>query len=223
MTATARAVRSADEVAAKVLCAREEERARLARELHDDIGQTLTLLLVRLRVIEGMSSDEAVRSELAELRSLVTAALDSVRRLSHDLGPGALDELGLAGAIAWLVDRVRADTGLDIALTVALDDACVRPVAGLALYRVAQEALTNLVRHAGSPSASVRLVASGRSLHLEIRDHGTGFDVAEVLASNGAGISGMRERATLAGGSFRIDSSPGAGTTVIAMVPREAP
>ena len=206
--------------AAMMLRAQEKERARVARELHDETGQALTLLLVRLQLLSDQIADPRVKAELSELRELVAQTLDGVRRLVVDLGPTVLDELGLASAVEWLVDRVRADGKLRVDLRVDVEGAIARPVA-LAIFRVAQEALTNAVRHAVASCVAVRLETTADVLRLVVSDDGTGFDLEQIRArgEENVGIAGMSERIALVEGDLRIDSQPGRGTTVIARVP----
>jgi signal transduction histidine kinase len=206
--------------AAMILRAQEKERARVARELHDDTGQALTLLLVRLQLLSDQIPDPKVKAELSEIRELVAQTLDGVRRLVVDLGPTVLDELGLSSAVEWLVDRVRADGNLRVELRLDVDVEVARPVA-LAIFRVAQEALTNAVRHASASCVSIRLESKAGVLRLVVSDDGIGFDLDETRArgDENVGLVGMSERIALVEGDLRIDSKPGRGTTVVAQVP----
>jgi len=212
---------SARALAARVLNAQEGERVRISRELHDDTGQALTLLLIRLQLVENHSVEPAVRDELAELRRLVGETLDGVRRLAVHLGPGVLEDLGLRSAIEWLVDRVRLETGLRVDLRIEGDCEDVFSEVGVAVFRVAQEALTNVARHAHAESVSVRLTAHADMLELAIHDDGRGFSLKEARARPGSsiGLFGMSERIALVDGRIDIDSRPGWGTTVRATVP----
>lgn len=207
-------------LAARILGAQEAERVRVSRELHDDTGQALTLLLVRLQIVENMSSEPEIRRELAELRELVGETLDGVRRLAVHLGPSVLEDLGLCSALEWLADRVRAETGLVVDLRLECKCEHLSPEVAVAIFRVAQEALTNVVRHARATRVEVRLETDG-SLELRVADDGTGFAVDEAQAQPTAsvGLFGMAERVALIGGSLEIDSSPGGGTRVRASVP----
>lgn len=206
--------------AAMILRAQEKERARVAREHHDETGQVLTLLLVRLQLISDQIADAKVKVELSELRELVAQTIDGVRRLVVDLGPTVLDELGLPSAVEWLVDRVRADGTLRVELSLDVDGEIPRPIA-LAIFRVAQEALTNAVRHASASRVSIRLERKAGVLRLVVSDDGIGFDLQHMRAGGeeNVGLVGMSERITLVMGDLRIESQPGCGTTVIAQVP----
>lgn len=212
---------SARALAARILNAQEGERVRISRELHDDTGQALTLLLIRLQLVENHSAEPAVKREIADLRGLVGETLDGVRRLAVHLGPGVLEDLGLRSAIEWLVDRVRLEAGLRVKLKIVGDCEDVPAEVGVAVFRVAQEALTNVVRHARAESVSVRLVAHADMLQLTIEDDGLGFSLEDARARPGSsiGLFGMTERIALINGRIDIDSKPGHGTTVRATVP----
>jgi two-component system sensor histidine kinase UhpB len=208
-------------LAARILSAQEAERVRVSRELHDDTGQALTLLLVRLQLIENMTVDTAVRQELSELRQLVVDALDGVRRLAVHLGPSILEDLGLRSGLEWLVDRVREEAGLDVDLTLECDDERMPATVAIAVFRVAQEALTNTVRHAHAAKLSVRLVGDDGVLTLVVSDDGVGFDVdaARSRPTASIGLFGMAERVALVGGTINLLSRRGAGTRVEVRVP----
>ena len=212
---------SARALAARILNAQEGERVRVSRELHDDTGQALTLLLIRLQLVENHTAEAAVKRELADMRRLVGETLDGVRRLAVHLGPGVLEDLGLRAAIEWLVDRVRLEAGLRVDLTLEGNCEDVFSEVGVAVFRVAQEALTNVVRHAQARSVSVRLTSHADMLELEIQDDGRGFALEEARSRPGSsiGLFGMSERIALVDGHIEIDSKPGRGTTVRATVP----
>lgn len=206
--------------AAMILRAQEKERARVARELHDDTGQALTLLLVRLQLLADRITDLKTRAELAELRALVAQTMDSVRRLVVDLGPTVLDDLGLASSVDWLAERMRGDGRMRVDLRLDVDREPSRPTA-LAIFRVTQEALTNVLRHASASRVSVHLTHDDGHLKLVIADDGVGFDVeaAERRSEESVGLLGMTERIALVGGRLSIESEPGHGTTIVAVVP----
>jgi len=208
-------------LAARILNAQEGERIRIARELHDDTGQALTLLLIRLQLVQDRSTDPEVARELAELRHLVGDTLDGVRRLAVHLGPSVLEDLGLRAAMEWLVDRVRLEAGLTVDLRLEGDCDATLPEVAVAIFRVAQEALTNVVRHAQAERVSVRLTAHADMLELAIEDDGRGFSVekARRRPDSSIGLFGMSERIALVDGRIEIDSKPGGGTTVRASVP----
>lgn len=208
-------------LAARILSAQEAERVRVSRELHDDTGQALTLILVRLQLIENLTRDADVRRELAELRELVVDTLDGVRRLAVQLGPSILEDLGLRSGLEWLADRVREETGLRVDLDLRCDDARIPPTVAVAVFRVAQEALTNVVRHARATRIDLRLDDTDGALSLEVADDGAGFDVNEARSRPTAsvGLFGMAERVALVGGTLDIQSRKSAGTRVVVRVP----
>jgi len=208
-------------LAARILGAQEAERVRVSRELHDDTGQALTLLLVRLQLVENMSSEAEIRRELAELRELVGETLDGVRRLAVHLGPSVLEDLGLCSGLEWLADRVRAETGLVVDMRLDCEWGHASPEVAVAIFRVAQEALTNVVRHARATRVEMSLKMVDGSLELSVADDGAGFAVEEAQQRPSAsiGLFGMVERIALVGGSIEIDSNPDSGTRVRASVP----
>jgi two-component system sensor histidine kinase UhpB len=209
-------------LSARVIRAQEDERQRIARELHDDTGQVLTLLLIRLKLLEAQAPSEALQAQITELRGLVSGAIDQVRRLALNLRPPSLDQLGLAPALRSLVSTVSASTRIPAQLDLPSQPVPLTPERTIAVYRVAQEALTNAVRHAGASAISLRLSLTTSALELEVRDDGHGFEPAAFAAparhgapaAPGVGLFGMEERARLAGGSLRIQSAPGRGTLV---------
>lgn len=200
----------------EVIQAQEAERARVARDLHDQIGQSLTSILIALRVYEnaGPDSDDG-RKRGEELRELVTDTLDDVRRLAFELRPAVLDDIGLITALHRLGEALHQRTGVLVSWTVAgLDDEHrLEPNVETAIYRIAQEALTNVARHAGVDQAHGRIDAdSDGAIVLEIRDDGSGFEPSAKIGS--LGLAGMHERASLIGGALDVASAPGKGTTV---------
>jgi signal transduction histidine kinase len=203
------------EVLAQVISAQEAERARVARDLHDQIGQSLTAMLLALQILESTtpgSTESTLRAE--ELRELVTDTLDDVRRLAFDLRPTVLDDIGLVTAVERLADTFRARLGLTVTVEgTAVDDRDrLPPSTETAIYRIVQEALTNVARHAGVNTARVELVFTGNTVTVEVHDDGNGFD--PELKAGSLGLVGMEERAALVGGTFHITSLPGEGTTV---------
>ncbi|OFW62374.1 MAG: hypothetical protein A2Y74_07245 [Actinobacteria bacterium RBG_13_63_9] len=208
------------QMSSQVLTAQEEERKRLAREMHDDTAQALTSVLVRLRLLERSAGDERLRAALVELRDLTGVTLEGVRRLAIDLRPPMLDDLGLEAALRSFVQDFsrRWPTG---ATFTSGRLGHVPPDVELVLYRIVQEALSNVARHANASQALVRLTRRGRALRMVIDDDGRGFDVDAVRRSreSGLGLFGMEERLALVGGSLRVESAVGRGTRVIAEVP----
>lgn len=208
-------------LSAQVLSAHEAERKRIARELHDDTAQALTSILVRLRLLERSTVDETVKRNVEELRELTGGALESVRRMAVDLRPAALDDLGLVAALRSYCEKFSRNWPIPVDVTSSgLKRRLPREVE-LVLYRVLQEALTNVVKHSGARSASVSLRRRSNVVTMTISDDGRGFDLAAVGSTEGTGLGlfGMRERLALVGGSAEIDSLVGRGTTITARVP----
>jgi signal transduction histidine kinase len=202
--------------------AQEEERRRLARELHDGVGPllaTLRLLLPRLRAGAG-DETAAVVGQAEELSGALT---DQIRRLALDLRPAVLDDLGLLPALLWLAERFAQQSGLRVRVSHSgVASRRFSPEIETALFRIAQEALTNAARHGGAGEASLGVKLAGAVLSLYVSDAGIGFDLAS-RETGGIGLGSMRERAELLGGSLVVRSSPGRGTTVEAAVPLTAP
>jgi signal transduction histidine kinase len=192
----------------------EQERHHLARELHDEIGQQLTCLTLMLR-----RTDDTAR---AQAQDLVKDLLSRVRDLSLRLRPGLLDDLGLLPALLWLVDQTHTRTGLDISLTHKELEGRVDRKVEIAAFRIVQEALTNVVRHAGLVPVSVRVWREEAALFLEVEDQGAGFDPSVLTVKHGFGLEGMRERAVSLGGSWSIGTTSRGGTCVRAHLPLES-
>ncbi|MGN6256183.1 MAG: sensor histidine kinase [Solirubrobacterales bacterium] len=201
------------------LRAQEEERARVARDLHDEVNQSLTGLLLRLEAARDAAPPE-LEGELAETKALANQAMTELLSLARQLRPTALDDLGLAAAIEGQVDRLGGE--IATALDVEGDFSGLGDDAQLVVYRVAQEALSNAARHSGAGRVEVRLRRTdGGGVVLEVTDDGRGFAFDE--SQRGLGIAGMRERALLIGADLTIESRPGHGTTVRLAVPGESP
>jgi two-component system, NarL family, sensor histidine kinase DevS len=208
----------------QVINAQETERARVARELHDATGQALTSILFGLRAVIDATSLEAARSHARNLHRLAGQALDDVQRLARGLRPAALDDLGLVPALERIADDYRQLQGIDIRVNAdQIGQRRFAPSIETTAYRIAQEALTNAVKHARATAVTVSLNESGAFLRMMIQDDGHGFDVAcldhSIDRSRHLGLSTMRERAFLAGGKFGIESAPGRGTTIIVELP----
>jgi signal transduction histidine kinase len=203
----------------RLVTAREEERRRLRRDLHDGLGAQLAGLTVQTGVLRGLiGSDPAAAEQLAgELRSELRTAIADIRRLVHGLRPPALDELGLVGALQRLADTVGSDGGGPRITVDVPGELPPLPAAGeVAAYRIVQEALTNVVRHAGAAACTVRLTADSEVLVVEVADDGSGLPAGLVA---GVGLASMRERAAEMGGTCVVDDAPGGGTRVVARLP----
>lgn len=210
------------EIAARALNAAEEERRRIARELHDGTAQTLAALRVRLRLARAAREDADRDAILEEVSDEIGAAMEEVRRIARGLRPPALDMLGLAPAIESHARSLAEATGIAVDVDVAPIAGLLSPEAELALYRVVQEALSNVVRHAEATRVRVRLRARPGLVEALVEDDGRGFSVRDAMSGgpSGLGLFGMQERASYVGGRVEITSEPGAGTRVLAMIPR---
>jgi two-component system sensor histidine kinase UhpB len=209
------------EVAARALYAAEEERKRIARELHDETAQLLAALLIRIRVVRNAADTETLGVLLDDMRREISGALEGVRRFARGLRPPALDELGLVPAMESHVRSVAEIAGIEVRLEAEPVDGALTPEAELAVYRIMQEALSNIVRHAGASHALVRLRREPEHLVVTVQDDGRGFDAARVRSadSGGLGLFGMSERAAYLGGRVDVSSTPGSGTRVRAEIP----
>ncbi len=207
--------------------AQEDERRRIARELHDQIGQVLTAVKMNLYTVQQVCTSSETRSYVKDNIEAVDEALRLVRDLSVDLRPPVLDDLGLATAIRWYVDRYTRRTGLNVAVVIDLPDENERFSRELetACFRIAQEALTNVVRHANAHQVLVQLEKEGNVLFLTIKDDGVGFDFESLRhrepRATTLGLVSMHERAHAAGGIISIDSKPRQGTEIRLSIPLE--
>jgi signal transduction histidine kinase len=207
--------------ARQVVQAQEDERRRIARDLHDEIIQTLILVIRRLESLVGRSSE--VDQELVAAVELVRKTLQDVRRSVRDLRPPALDHLGLRAALGGLIDQLQHREGIDAALSVEGEARRLAPEIEVTLFRIAQEALNNVRRHAAASRATVRLAFGPDAVQMVIEDNGRGFAVSEgeqgLVGRDRWGLIGMQERARALGGRVTIQSEPGQGTLVVVDVP----
>ena len=210
--------RMSREALRRIVQAQELERRRLARELHDETGQALTSILLGLRSIEEAGDRETARAAAQEVRDLVVSTLQDVRRLAVELRPKVLDDFGLVSALERLADTFEESTGISVELEAGTSGERLPGELETALYRIVQEALTNVVKHANATRVSVLLTRREGAAAVVVEDNGRGFD-PDVPSPEGIGLIGMRERLELIGGRLRVESSPSAGTTVVAEVP----
>ncbi|MFD7459272.1 MULTISPECIES: HAMP domain-containing sensor histidine kinase [unclassified Streptomyces] len=199
---------------ARVLLAQEAERRRIAQELHDEVGQSMTAILLVLKRAAD-DAPEPLREDLRQAQEITRESLDEVRRLVRRLRPGVLDDLGLVSALTSLTQDFAVHTGLHVVRRLDTDLPALDEGSELVLYRVAQESLTNAARHADARRVEVSLHRSGDAVTLEITDDGRGIEAP----CEGAGIRGMRERALLAGAGLDITSTPGTGTRIRLVTP----
>ncbi len=208
----------------QILQAQEEERARIARELHDEAAQWLTSLLIRQRLLIRTLPPE-MRPEVEEIQRMTATALEHLRRIALELRPAILDDLGLVEALRWQAEEFQKKTGLSVTLQIQGHIERLSREIELTLYRVSQEALTNIARHAKATRVEMTLNCLGDHLELTISDNGIGFDPEVVRKSRprSLGLIGMAERLSLVGGTLEIESAPGKGTRVRARVPASGP
>ena len=202
----------------------EEERTRISREIHDELGQSLTALkldlsLVRRKILSGGLAEES--GKVHEVELAVSRIIRTVRKIATDLRPGILDELGVAAAIKWMAKNFQKRTGISCKVAGQGADRISDPVLSTAIFRIVQEALTNVMRHAAASQANVSLEKTGDSLIVEVRDNGIGFKEGKVIDPKSLGLIGIRERVLLLGGEALISGKPGEGTLVRVVFPME--
>ncbi|HEX9380859.1 MAG TPA: GAF domain-containing protein [Gaiellaceae bacterium] len=210
--------RVARDALGRVVAGQELERRRLARELHDETGQALTSILLGLRAVEEAGGRDDIRTAVGDLRELVVATLQDVRRLAMQLRPKALDDFGLVPALERLVQTFAETSGIRVDLEPQLGEERLPAEVETTLYRIVQEALTNVVKHAEASRVSILLVRRDGSATAVIEDDGRGFDPA-TAPTDRLGLEGMRERAELHEGRLAVETAPGAGTTLVVEVP----
>ncbi len=214
--------------ASQIIKAQEQERKRIARELHDETSQVLTSLLISLAVLEESTATQEGRDRIAETRRLAHQTLRAVRNLSIDLRPSALDDLGLLPALRWYVKEYQQKTSIEVEFhaTGFKDRERLSPEMETALYRIVQESLTNIAKHAQAHKVTVTLHEEADAVNATIIDNGRGFRIEEVRNTadqdRGLGLVGMQERALLLDGTVDIDSQPGQGTRVQVHIPLRA-
>lgn len=209
-------------LAARLQSAIEEERRRMARDIHDDLGQQLTALKLDhswiLRRFE-MRDRTGVAEQLADMDHLLDTAVATVQRLATALRPHILDELGLVAALEWQACAVEQRSGIRFDVALSDEEIDAPDEQATAVFRIFQEISTNVVRHAGAKNVSVRVEVDSGSIMLEVRDDGRGVTAAEAASGTSLGLVGMRERAALLGGRVEINGAPGRGTTVLVHIP----
>jgi signal transduction histidine kinase len=211
------------EMLAQTLTAQEEERRRIARDLHDEVGQTLTSLLIGFRTITDAESLETARARSLELRETTSTLLEDIKRLARGLRPNVLDDLGLVPALERLTLDISRVHDVEVSLeTSGLTANRLPEAVEVTVYRIVQESLNNTVKHAQARTARVTLSRTGNELVVTIQDDGRGFaaqPTQKLMADGHLGFAGMRERAALLGGSLQIESKPDVGTLVRACLP----
>lgn len=203
----------------KIITAQEEERSRIARELHDHTGQSLTSIMIGLKMVENCKSLEEMKGKVEELRKITDTTLDEIKDLSLALRPGVLDDLGLEAALQSYARECLNKLGIDVDFhSFGLDGIKLRPEVNLTIYRVVQEALTNVAKYSQATEAGIILRRNGKMLIIIVEDNGRGFNVDETLNSSlqnkKLGLHGMQERVNLIGGKLTIESELEKGTTI---------
>jgi signal transduction histidine kinase len=197
----------------------EKEKSELARNLHDELGGLLTAAKMDLSWLQSRVTDPALQDRLAQLGAVLDEAMDLKRRVVEDLRPSLLDHFGLPTALRAYVDLTCAKAGLRAELTLPEDGAPMPRDIAIALFRIVQEGITNIIRHAGARSVALRFALEPAACHISLSDDGRGFDTIDPKFRWSHGITGMRQRVRALGGQFEIESVPGAGTTLRVSIP----
>jgi signal transduction histidine kinase len=209
----------------RILSIQEEERRRVARELHDELGQALTVLKINLVAIEDkLAPDQQhLRANCEHMLSYIDTVIENVRRLSWDLSPSSLEDLGLSAALGYLVDETCRNHNMQSAVVMDEIDHLFSPAIQINIYRIFQESLTNVVKHARASLVSVNVTRENGKVSFLIRDNGRGFNLPQVMAGKVAkrslGLTAMNERALMARGALQISSRRGRGTTIAFSIP----
>jgi signal transduction histidine kinase len=209
----------------RVVSAQESERQRIARDLHDETGQSLTAIGLGLRGLSNTLTKDPARAAdtLHRLESLTADSLSELQRLISDLRPSHLDDLGLPAALRWYAGKVSERTGLKIRVDIFGEEKTISDASKIAMFRIMQEAFNNTIKHAGATSVFVQLSFDADRIHISVRDDGNGFDPDLVqmrqTSRPSLGLAGMRERASLLGGTVSLQSGPGQGTLIEASIP----
>lgn len=205
----------------RVIQAIEMERRRISRELHDSVGQALYSVLVGVKIVSMLKVDESVRDHFLQIEQLTAKALDEVKRMAHDLHPSTLDELGLESAIRALVERFEFTFGISTRFIQSGEISRYNNETEIVLYRICQEAISNVAKYAQTTQLEVNLIDEITSVRLIVQDFGQGFRVEEHDNTNreGIGLISIRERTNALGGTVMINSTPGKGTTIEVVIP----
>jgi two-component system, NarL family, sensor histidine kinase UhpB len=208
-------------LAAHLLQVREDERKRVAREIHDELGQALTAIDMGLRWISHGDRQPApeVKARIESMLGQSAEAIELVRRIASELRPSILDQLGLRAAMEWYVRDFSQGTGIPVDLAIGIDDGVIGEKSSTALFRITQEALTNVARYASASAVGVSLRSAGDAIELEVWDDGVGIDADRAADPKAFGLLGMRERIVELGGSLSIAGQAGAGTRILASIP----
>jgi PAS domain S-box-containing protein len=208
-------------LAARLQFVREEERMRIAREIHDELGQACTALKMDISLLARKAGKTQVelRAKAESAMRLVDNLIQAMRRMASELRPSTLDDLGLAAALEWQAQEYEARTGIQCHLKLLDDSLVLDANRSTAIFRIFQEALTNIARHAQATRVDASLTTVHQNLVLQVRDNGTGYDPKQLKVGRSLGLVGMRERALLLDGEFTIEGIPGKGTTITVCIP----
>ena len=211
------------ELLRRIISAQEEERKRIARELHDEMSQTLAAMLISLEAVRDAGSPELLQAKIDNARKLALRAIDSTHRMIFDLRPAILDDLGLPAAIKWYAEERLKPLGINFRYEGDLFEKRFQTEIETVLFRIAQEAITNIAKHSQAENVIIDLELEDSYISLEIEDDGIGFDLGSISStksgSRGLGLLGMRERVLLLDGKLEVQSQPGSGTRVSVTVP----
>ncbi|HRO71155.1 MAG TPA: PAS domain-containing sensor histidine kinase, partial [Chitinophagaceae bacterium] len=201
---------------------REEERLIIAREIHDQLGQQLTIMKMDISWLKkrlDLPDNELASEKIESLHSNIDDTIKTVRKIAADLRPGLLDDLGLGPAIEWHINEFEKRTGIEVEYEGLNEEIELSMAFKTGLFRIVQEALTNIAKYARARHVKVRLLREDEQLSLMVRDNGIGFDKEKVYAKKTYGIVGMRERTAMMGGKYQLETTPGMGTTILVQVP----
>lgn len=201
---------------------REEERLIIAREIHDQLGQQLTIMKMDISWLKkrlDLPDNELASEKIESLHSNIDDTIKTVRKIAADLRPGLLDDLGLGPAIEWHINEFEKRTGIEVEYEGLNEEIELSMAFKTGLFRIVQEALTNIAKYASARHVKVRLLREDEQLSLMVRDNGIGFDKEKVYAKKTYGIVGMRERTAMMGGKYQLETTPGMGTTILVQVP----
>jgi signal transduction histidine kinase len=205
-------------LARQLVKVQEDEKRSLSRELHDEIGQMLTGLQFTIKSIMPQSTEEQ-RNKLDQIQIMISVIISQIRELSINLRPSLLDDLGILPTLIWYFDRYEAKTGIRVGFKHQNLDQRFSPELEITVFRIVQEALTNIARYAEAENADVKVDALESVMQVEIHDYGRGFDITFLPKNQSVGLEGMRERAFAIGGLLEIQSQPGKGTHIQARLP----
>ena len=199
---------------------REEERKNMAREIHDELGQILTALKIGLSsVTEGLTEEQQLFRKVKSMTELIDTAIETVKRISAELRPPILDDLGIAVALEWQAEEFKKRTQINCEFTSRPKDIVLDPDRSIAIFRIFQEALTNVARHSNASRVSAVLTKETGKIVLTVKDNGKGIEENQIADPKAFGIIGMKERAHFLGGEVRVDGTPGKGTSITVSIP----